>query len=200
MTIYQDTAVNALVFQRCEDILNHGQRKPIHIGDHTTIRSGSILYEGVRIGHHCRIGHGCILRREAVLGDHVVLSHYVVVEYESELGNWVRISPHSHITSRMIIEDRAMLGASVVTVNDKYLIWNHKEKESKHIPPYIGFGARIGTGSTLCAGVKIGRLALVGSGSVVTKDVPPETIVYGNPARIQRKLDSGLLTPNGLED
>lgn len=177
---------------------NLGELKPVHIGSNTIIRSGAIIYEGVSIGSNCRIGHRTLLRTNCSLGDECVISHNVVIEHHSELGNWVRISPHTHVTSRVVIEDRAFLGAGVVTINEKYLTWKNKSKESNLVPPYVEYGARVGSGSTLLAGVRIGKMSIVGAGSVVTKDIPPYKVSYGNPSRIVSDLYEEHSTPNGF--
>ncbi len=176
---------------------NEGPGYPVVIGSNTRIRSGAVLYEGVHIGSDCRIGHGAILRSHATVGNHVVLSHHVIVEHDSKLGDWVRCSPHTHITSNVVLEDRVFLGAGVVTVNDKFLTWKRNDIQPSLKPPYFEFGARVGSGSTILSGVRVGRLAIVGAGSLVTHDVPPYKMAFGNPARIRGDVPELQRTPNG---
>ncbi|MFD2170755.1 acyltransferase [Tumebacillus lipolyticus] len=200
LTLGKGVIIEEMVLVANREETNEGELRQISIGDHTIVRAGAIIYEGVTIGSDCRIGHGCILRTNASLGNNVVLSHHVIVEHDSKLGNWVRVSPHTHITSCMTVEDRAFLGAGVITVNDKFLTWKRNDREPNLLPPYVEFGARVGSGTTLLSGVRIGKMAMVGSGSVVTKDVPPYTIAFGNPAKVQRELDEEHRTPNGYEE
>ncbi|OJI55343.1 dTDP-3-amino-3,6-dideoxy-alpha-D-galactopyranose 3-N-acetyltransferase [Vibrio vulnificus] len=168
----------------------------IYIGSNTIIRSGAVIYQGVEIGENCKIGHGCIIRKNVKMGDHVCLSHYVTVEYNSKLGNWVRISPHTHVTSSCVLEDRVFLGAGVATVNSKYLDW--KKAETEHLePPYFSYGARVGSGSTVLSNVKIGKLATVGAGSTVTKDIPEKTIYVSDAAKFLKVQRNEQLKANG---
>ncbi|PFZ92291.1 acyltransferase [Bacillus wiedmannii] len=178
---------------------NSGTINPVYIGDNTIIRAGAIIYEGVHIGENCRIGHHVIVRSFSKIGNNVVLSHKVIIEHHSSVGNWVRISPHSHITSHVTIEDRVALGAGVITVNSKYLAWKRPDMEVKLVPPYFGYGCRVGSGTTVLSGVKIGEMSMVGAGSVVTKDIADHKVAFGNPATVQKDLYQEHQVPNGLD-
>lgn len=173
--------------------------EPVVIGDNSIIRTGAIIYEGVRIGCNTHIGHNCVIRYCARLGDNSVLSHNVVIEHHGIIGNWVRISPHTHITSNVVIEDRVFIGAGVVTINDKYLVWKNKDFSPDLTPQYIEYGSRIGSGSTLLPGIRVGRQSIVGAASLVTKDVPSNVTVYGHPAKVIGDAVRECSTPNGLD-
>jgi acetyltransferase-like isoleucine patch superfamily enzyme len=82
-----------------------------------------------------------------------------------------------------VVEDRVFLGAGVRTINDKNLVWRDAQEEQPLMPPSFGVGCGVGSGAVILAGVTIGRYALVGAGSVVTRDVNSRAIVYGVPAR-----------------
>jgi acetyltransferase-like isoleucine patch superfamily enzyme len=97
----------------------------------------------------------------------------------------VRCSPGSHITSSCILEDRVFLGAGVRTVNDREMIWRDPGRAPDLVPPFFGHGARVGSGSVILGGVRIGEHALIGAGSVVTRDVPARAVAYGVPARVR---------------
>lgn len=127
----------------------------------------------------------------------MALSHHVIVEHDSELGSWVRCSPHSHITSNVTVEDRVFLGAGVVTVNDKFLTWQRDDVQPSLNPPHFEFGSRVGSGSTILSGVRIGKLAMIGAGSLVTHDVPPYKMAFGNPARIHGDVPELQQNSNG---
>ncbi|KHF27549.1 hypothetical protein MX569_01845 [Anoxybacillus kestanbolensis] len=172
--------------------------KPIIIGDNTIIRAGAIIYQGVHIGSNVRIGHNNVLRSYSEVGDYTVLSHNVVIEHHASLGRWVRISPHTHITSHTVIEDSVFIGAGVVTINEKYLIWNRRDAKPHLVPPHFKRGCKVGSGSTVMSGVTIGELSIVGAGSVIVKDIPPYKIAYGNPARPMKDLPEKLRVPNGF--
>ena len=150
------------------------------------IRAGAIVYAGVRIGSETVVGHHTLLRSFVTIGDRVQLGHNLTVERESLIGNDVRCSPGSHITSSCVLADHVFLGAGIRTVNDRYLIWRDPEREPELLAPRFDRGAKVGTGSVILAGVTIGEDALVGAGSVVTRDVPPHSVAYGVPARVHR--------------
>jgi acetyltransferase-like isoleucine patch superfamily enzyme len=156
------------------------------IGTGAVIRSGAVVYAGTRIGSETVVGHHTLLRSFVAVGDRVQLGHNLTVERETRIGNDVRCSPGSHITSSCVLADRVFLGAGVRTVNDLYLIWRDPEREPELVAPHFKRGAKVGTGSVILAGVTIGEDALVGAGSVVTRDVPPQTVAYGVPARVRK--------------
>jgi len=152
------------------------------------LRSGVVAYGGVTVGENTVIGHGTLLRSFVTIGRDTLIGHKLSIERESRIGDRVRCSPLSHITSQTVLEDRVFLGAGVLTINDKGLIWRHDKLEPNLQAPYFELGARIGSGSTIAAGVRVGREALVGSASLVTKDVPPFAIAYGSPATVRGSI------------
>ncbi|RLK58546.1 DapH/DapD/GlmU-related protein [Actinokineospora cianjurensis] len=158
------------------------------VGESAVIRAGAILYADVRVGSGAVIGHRTLLRSKVRVGQESQLGHNLTVERASVIGSSVRCSPGSHITGSTVIADRVFLGAGVRTVNDKTLTWRDAHREPVLAPPRFDFGAKVGSGSTILAGVVIGEHALVGAGSTVTCDVAPGVVVYGNPARVHRQV------------
>jgi acetyltransferase-like isoleucine patch superfamily enzyme len=152
------------------------------------IRAGAILYAGVRIGARASVGHQTVIRSNVVLGEDDQLAHCMTVEREVLMGARVRCSPGSHLTSQIVIGDDVYLGAGVRTVNDNRLIWQPGGGDGPLVPPRFHDGCRVGSGVTILGGVEIGVRALVGAGAVVTRDVPPDTVVYGNPATARRTI------------
>lgn len=157
------------------------------IGAGTVIRSGAIVYAGTTVGSETVIGHHTLLRSFVSVGDRTQLGHNLTIERETRIGHDVRCSPGSHITSSCVLADHVFLGAGIRTVNDRYLIWRDPEREPDLQAPRFERGAKVGSGSTILAGVTIGERALVGAGSVVTRDVPPHTVAYGVPARVREE-------------
>jgi acetyltransferase-like isoleucine patch superfamily enzyme len=149
------------------------------IGDNALIRSGTVIYSNVKIGNGFKTGHNALVRENSELGDNVLIGTNSVVDGNCKIGNNVSVQTDAYITAYTIIEDNVFIGPRVVTTNDKYMYYG-----AKLIGPTIKKGARIGANSTLLPGVIIGEGAVIGSGSVVTKDVPAGATVVGNPARV----------------
>jgi len=158
------------------------------------LRSRCTIYGGTEVGKNSTIGHGTLLRSYVQVGENSQIGHGLTVERNVRIGNYVRCSPLSHITSSVVLEDRVFLGAGIKTINDKSMIWKQDDVEPDLTPPYFEYGAKIGSGSTIAAGVRIGRESLVGSGSNVTHDIPAFSIAYGNPAKVVGTVSSQRLS------
>lgn len=156
------------------------------VGSCVAIRPFSTIYSGVSIGNNTSLGHSTVVRSFSKIGANSQIGHMVVIERKSTIGNYVRCSPLSHITSETVIEDRVFLGAGIITINDKQMVWKNKKLKPKLNPPFFKKGSKVGSGTTVASGIVIGEGAMIGSGSMVTRDVKPNTLSYGNPARIKK--------------
>jgi acetyltransferase-like isoleucine patch superfamily enzyme len=163
------------------------------IGREAIIRSGAVIYAGAEIGGGAVVGHHTLLRSFVKVGDGSQLGHNLTVERASVIGAGVRCSPGSHLTSSCVLADRVFLGAGVRTVNDRELIWRDPHQSPVLVPPRFDRGARVGSGSVILAGVIVGEEALVGAGSVVTRDIPAGMVAYGVPARVRRAAQAAQL-------
>ena len=129
--------------------------------------------------------------------DHTKIGCFVEVQKNAKIGKHCKISSHTFICEGVAIEDNVFVGHNVTFINDTYPRATNSEgqlqteEDWKVEPTVVKYGASIGSGSTILGNVTIGENAIVGAGSVVTKDVPPNTIVAGNPARILRYLSQG---------
>lgn len=127
------------------------------------------------------------------IGDNTKIGTFVEVQKNAQIGRNVKISSHTFICEGVTIEDDVFIGHNVSFINDKFPRATSStgqlqtEADWKVVPTLVRRAASIGTSSTILCGVTIGENAVVGAGSVVTKDVPPNTTVVGNPARVLRK-------------
>ena len=129
------------------------------------------------------------------IGDETKIGAFVEIQRGALVGRRVKISSHSFICDGVTIEDEVFIGHGVKFINDKYPRASNpdgslqSENDWELIQTLVKHRSSIGSNATVLCGVTIGEGAIVGAGSVVTKDVPAFTIVAGNPARIVRKLD-----------
>ena len=152
-----------------------------------------------RIADDVKIGKDVIIRDFVNLygcsiGDNSRIGTFVEVQKNVTIGRNTKVSSHTFICEGVTIEDDVFIGHNVSFINDKYPRSTNEagglqtEADWKVITTRIGRGASIGTSSTILCGVTIGENAIVGAGSVVTRDVPANAVVAGVPARILRKV------------
>ncbi len=129
------------------------------------------------------------------IGDNTKIGTFVEVQKGAKIGRNCKISSHTFICEGVTIEDDVFVGHNVTFINDIYPRATapggglQTEADWVCVPTLIKKGASIGSSVTLLAGITIGERAIIGAGAVVTKDVPPDTIVAGVPARVMRKAD-----------
>ncbi|MGH4010200.1 MAG: hypothetical protein ACRDTH_18930 [Pseudonocardiaceae bacterium] len=129
------------------------------IGADTVMRSGAIVYASVHLGVNTLVGHHTLLRTSVQVGAETQLGHHLTVERTTRIGRDVRCSPGSHITSSTQIADRVFLGAGIRTINDKTLTWRDPNRTPTLAAPRFDTCAKVGSGSTVLAGVTIGEHA-----------------------------------------
>ena len=128
------------------------------------------------------------------IGDNTKIGAFVEIQKNAKIGRNCKISSHSFICEGVTIEDNVFIGHGVTFINDAYPRATtaegklQEERDWTVEPTRVRNGASIGSGSTILSNVVIGQNALVGAGSVVTRDVPDNAIVAGNPARLLRKM------------
>ena len=141
-----------------------------------------VVFPDVTIGEGTRLGNFVMIRSNTRIGQGCTIGSYVDIEGEVSIGNHVSLQSACYITRGVIIEDDVFCGPRVTTMNDKRICHRRPTLTFVRTAPRILRAARVGGGSVLLPGVTIGENALVGAGSVVTKDVPDCAIVVGNPA------------------
>jgi acetyltransferase-like isoleucine patch superfamily enzyme len=129
------------------------------------------------------------------IGDETKIGAFVEIQKNASVGKRCKISSHTFICEGVTIEDNVFVGHSVAFINDSYPRATtaegglQTESDWKVEKTLVKNGASIGSGSTILANVTIGENAIVGAGSVVTRDVPPNSVAYGNPARVHRYIE-----------
>ncbi len=142
------------------------------------------IVESDDIGEGTRIWHFVHIREQASIGKNCNIGKSAYIDTEVKIGNNVKIQNFATIYKGVEIEDDVFIGPSVVFTNDLYpraFIWG----EETIIPTIVKKGASIGANSTIICGVTIGEYAMIGAGSVVTKNVPSFGLVYGTPALLK---------------
>jgi acetyltransferase-like isoleucine patch superfamily enzyme len=168
---------------------------PLRVGDHARIRSNTVIYTNTVIGSHLETGHNVVIREENVIGDHFAIWNNSCVDYGCQIGDNVRIHNNVYIAQFTTIEDDVFLAPGVMTANDPHPICTKCMQG-----PTLKKGCRVGVNVTILSHVVIGAGALIGAGSVVTRDVPPFMLAYGNPAKPRKHVDEltcpfDLVTP-----
>jgi len=142
------------------------------VSDSAEIGEGTIVWAFVQIMDNAEIGKNC------------VIGNGVYIDRNVKIGTNVKIHNKACIYDGTIIEDNVFIGPGVYFTNDKYPRYD-KTRDVKGVSWVVSEFASIGANSTILPGVNIGRNAIVGAGSVVTKDVPEGILVYGNPAIVK---------------
>ncbi|MGD0445062.1 MAG: acyltransferase [Edaphobacter sp.] len=163
--------------------------------------SYNCITDDVKLGKDVRLSkfinmYGC------EVGDETKIGAFVEIQKNASVGNRCKISSHTFICEGVVIEDNVFIGHGVMFINDSYprATTPHGDLQSEADwqveRTVIKKGASIGSGTTILANTNIGENAIVGAGSVVTKDVPPNCIVAGNPARVLRFIEPTVEGPN----
>jgi acetyltransferase-like isoleucine patch superfamily enzyme len=167
------------------------------MGANARIRAGSIIYGGSRIGDDFETGHNVVIREENRIGDHVSVWNNSVVDYGCVIGNGVKIHCNVYVAQFTILEDDVFMAPGVTIANDPHPGCEFSKECMRG--PTIQRRAQLGVNVTVLPFVTIGERALIGSGAVVTRDIPAGMVAYGNPARVIRPV-SELECTRGITD
>ena len=153
------------------------------------------LGKGVKLSKFINL-YGC------EIGDETKIGAFVEIQKNACIGRRCKVSSHTFICEGVTIEDNVFIGHGVTFINDSYPRSTtadgelQTEKDWRVETTRIARGASIGSGSTILSKVTVGENAIVGAGSVVTRDVPANAIVAGNPAKILRQIEAKVGQPN----
>ena len=158
------------------------------LGGGSHLRSGTVLYDGSRIGPGLETGHHVVIREDCVLGEHVSIWSNAVIDYGCRIGDRVKIHANCYVAQFTEILEDAFLAPGVTIANDLYP--GQAGSADVMSGPWIGPGAQLGVNVTVLPFVRIGEGCLIGAGSVVTRDIAPGLVAFGNPARVHGRVSS----------
>ena len=160
----------------------------LSIGDNATIRSHTVIYGGTKIGDNFQTGHNAIIREKNSIGNDCSIGNNTTLEIGNKIGNKVKIHSNCIIGENIKIEDSVWIGPSVITLAILHPPCPKYQECSNSFPITIKKNAKIGGNVTLAPGVTIEKNCLIGCGSVVTRDIPPQSVAVGNPARVIKDI------------
>lgn len=154
-----------------------------HIGNNSHVGEGTIIEAYSHLSEGCQIGKFCKIHRN------------VFIDTNVRIGDYVKIQNNNSIYEGVTLEDGVFVATNVSFINDRYPRSINSDgtlktsRDWKREDTIVRKGASIGAGAVIMCGVEIGEGAMIGAGAVVTKNVPPYTLVYGNPAQIIRNIN-----------
>ena len=157
------------------------------------ISSHQRIAPDVKLGRNVQV-YGFVNLYGCTIGDETKIGTFVEIQKGVKIGDRCKISSHTFVCEGVVIESEVFVGHGVTFINDRYPratnVAGQLQNEADWVcqPTIVRQGASIGSGSTLLCGITVGANAVVGAGSVVTRDVPPETVVKGNPARVHKAV------------
>ncbi len=158
------------------------------IGSQARIRTHTVIYAGSVIGDRFQSGHGAVIRENCRIGNDVSVGTGAVLERDVVMHDHARVHSQAFIGETTVLEQGAWVGPHAVVTNVLHPLCPRAKECLKGA--VIRKGAKIGANVTILPDIEIGENSLVGAGSVVVKDVPPNVVVAGSPARIVKEIDA----------
>jgi acetyltransferase-like isoleucine patch superfamily enzyme len=165
---------------------------PLEVGPGSVVSTGAVLFAGSSLGERVIIGDQACVRERCTIGDDVVIGRGSLVENDTEVGARTKIQADAYVTAYSLLEEDVFVAPCVVTANDNFMGRTERRHKLRR-GPTIRRGARIGAAAVLLPGIVIGEEAFIGAGAIVLRDVPPRTVVVGNPARAIREVPADEL-------
>jgi len=177
----------------CVGFRYHKDCGPACIGKHGILRKGTIIYGDVSAGDYFQTGHYAVIRAKVRIGDYCTVLNNSTLEGVIRFGNGVRIMSHVYIPSRTWFGNNVFVGPGVTFLNDKLPGRVKRMKTPKGAT--VEDDVVIGGGCTILPGITIGKRSFIAAGAVVTRDIPPGSLVKGVPGKIE-PLPESLDMPN----
>ena len=164
------------------------------------IHESSYVDDGVKIGDNTKIWHFCHVQTGAIIGDNCSFGQNVNISNNVKIGNYCKVQNNVSIYEGVELEDYVFCGPSCVFTNDLTPRSKYPKGSVGYKKTLVKTGASIGANATIICGNTIGKWALIGSGAVVTKDVPDHALMLGVPAKIVGFVcECGAVLPDSLE-
>lgn len=156
------------------------------------IHPTALIEEGVDIGHDTSVWDSVHIRRNTRIGHHCIIGEKTHISYDVRIGDLVKINAFVYICTAVTLEDGVMVSAGCIFTNDRYpraaepelMSLRSSDPDETTLPTLVRAGATLGAGSIIGCNLAIGRFAMVGMGSLVTRPVDDFHLVMGNPARV----------------
>jgi acetyltransferase-like isoleucine patch superfamily enzyme len=155
---------------------------PVVIGKNALVRTFTIIYADVTIGNDFKTGHHVVIREMTTIGNKIVVGSGSIIDGNVTIGNEVKIESQVYIPTHTTIGNQVFIGPGATLTNDRY----PQRIRDQYVPegPVIEDGVTIGANAVLLPGIRIREGSFIAAGTVVTKDVPPWSLVKGNPGQI----------------
>lgn len=160
----------------------HESAGPARFGSDCVIRAGTIIYGDVSARDHFQTGHNALIREKTYFGSFVVVGTQAILEGHIEVGSYVKIESQVFIPTHTKIGSYVFLGPGAILTNDRYPQRLRDQYQPKG--PILEDGVSVGAGAIILPGVRIGEGSFIGAGTVVTKDTPPMSLVFGTQGNV----------------
>lgn len=166
----------------------------VRFGENVLIGRHVVIEQGCQIGNNTRICHQVVIRPNCNIGSDCLISNLCFLEDRVLMGNRVSINAQTHVTPGTIFEDQVYVGVMCIFLETNKIKHGRSYPLTKE-PPYIEYGARIGSGAIIMPNVRIGSQALIAAGSLVTHDCDPFWVYQGTPAKKLKPVPAEELLP-----
>jgi acetyltransferase-like isoleucine patch superfamily enzyme len=163
-----------------------GELGPLRLGEEVAVGVGTVVFAAATVGAGSLLGDQAFVRERSSIGASSVIGRGSAIDNDVRVGARARLQSSVYLTAFTVLEDDVFVGPGAVTTNDDTM--GRHGPDSPLRGALLRRACRIGGGAVICPGVEVGEEAFVAAGAVVTRDVPPRTVVMGVPARAVREV------------